>query len=369
LKRVVVSLAKRDTTLKLHDGILRRLPRYTQIIMLVERTNLETIKAALSDRSYGDRTQVVAYDGDVEAGHTYYLLFRDKDKLVQVDTEESYNGTRYGTLWAQDLFEVTTAPTGDPVLLTSVVHRYFSGFGPASNLKVVADNVHLARLDTVGLEVRQLPIAFKGGNVLVDSIAGRRVAFCGGDTLRTTRTASHALTDVQPSDSEVVAVIGDRLNVNEVVVVSRERLQPVQMYHLDLAMTLLPNRIAAVARIVTKGGAALPDHDEIKEAQRFLAELRSALRGLGYTLVDIDTFAHNVMNFQHYVNLIPYIDAETGQRTILMPVFPRAQTDYDKELVVRNTAVLASLGYEVVHVPTHADELTGGIHCLVNVLE
>lgn len=52
-----------------------------------------------------------------------------------------------------------------------------------------------------------------------------------------------------------------------------------------------------------------------------------------------------------------------------MPVFPDARTDLDRKLVERNAAAFESLGYRVVHVPTRADVLKGGIHCLVNVLE
>lgn len=106
-----------------------------------------------------------------------------------------------------------------------------------------------------------------------------------------------------------------------------------------------------------------------KEVDLFLSELRSVLMRLGYRLVNIDTSAHNLLNHQHYVNAIPYVDAKTGQRTLLMPVFHSKQTPFERELVKKNTAVFESLGYKVVHVPTKADMINGGIHCLVNVLE
>ena len=75
------------------------------------------------------------------------------------------------------------------------------------------------------------------------------------------------------------------------------------------------------------------------------------------------------MNCQHYVNYVPYIDARTNKRMLLMPVFLNAQTDFDKEIITKNTETFQSLGYEVVHVETLADEVRGGIHCLINVLE
>ena len=75
------------------------------------------------------------------------------------------------------------------------------------------------------------------------------------------------------------------------------------------------------------------------------------------------------MRYQHYVNAIAYEDLRTARRTILLPVFPAAQTPDDQRIIQRNSATLASLGYRVVHVPSTTDELRGGIHCLVNVLE
>ena len=41
---------------------------------------------------------------------------------------------------------------------------------------------------------------------------------------------------------------------------------------------------------------------------------------------------------------------------------------YDQQLIRKNISMLESLGYTVCCVPTQAYKLTGGIHCLVNVL-
>jgi len=52
-----------------------------------------------------------------------------------------------------------------------------------------------------------------------------------------------------------------------------------------------------------------------------------------------------------------------------MPVFPSTQTDFEAKLVKMNVTAFESLGYNVVQVPTQADRINGGVHCLVNVLE
>ncbi len=71
--------------------------------------------------------------------------------------------------------------------------------------------------------------------------------------------------------------------------------------------------------------------------------------------------------YQNHVNAIPYVDAQTGQKTVLMPVFPEL-TEFEIELEKKNIASFEALGYRVVTVPTKTDEIMGGIHCLTNVL-
>ena len=149
---------------------------------------------------------------------------------------------RFGTLWAQDLFEVAQDKAGavDPADVGWCT-GISAALRPAPNHTVMPDNLHLSHLDSLGLTVQTTPPGrSKGGNVLVDRIGGRHVAFCGGDTLRTTKTAAHALTGHVPTSAEVKAVIGDALNVHQVVVVQPDLLQPAHMYHLDQAMVLLP---------------------------------------------------------------------------------------------------------------------------------
>jgi len=132
-------------------------------------------------------------------------------------------------------------------------------------------------------------------------------------------------------------------------------------------MLLLPKRTAAVTRILA--GPGVSESQELRQARQFLSELRLQLRSLGYRLVDIEISPDNLAHCQHYVNAVPYLDPWTNTRVILMPTFRKAQTDLDREIIARNTKTFESLGYRVVPVPTLADTIRGGIHCLVNVLE
>lgn len=368
MREVVISLAIRDKTLDLHSGLLQHLPDYTKILILLPKSNLRAITAELEDQPYGERTQLVSFDTKHLNNVHVYFIFPERDKLMDSGVMDGATMPQ-GTLWAQDLFEVATKPDGRSLLLVSDVHKWFTSHGHRSSLKVVSDNSYLGRLSSVGLEVQRLPLTFDGGNILVDEFGDRQIVICGGDMLRRTRTAWKSTRDSTPTNSEISSMLKKFLNADEVIVVGGEKVQPSLMFHLDQAMILLPNGVVGITNVVGKQPNGTPSSCEVKEVDVFLSELRSALVRLGYRLVNIDTSVRNVLNHQYYVNAIPYIDAKTSQRTLLMPVFPSTQTEFEKELVKKNTTTFESLGYKVVHVPTNVDKINGGIHCLVNVLE
>ena len=369
LKTVVMSIAKRDTSLQLQDGILAALPHYTRIILLLPQSSVRMIAADLENKPYRARVRLVTYSPVSLKNSKVWLLFRDEDKLLQVDLNDSRVESYKGNTWIQDMFEVTRDSAGRAFVLRSCIHKYWTTAGAKSAAHIAADNAYLEELSTVGLEVRTLPLAFMGGNIVVDKVNGDQVAFCGGDILKATRIVSESIGGPSLSDLQITTSLADALKVDRIVFVGAGQLQPGQMYHLDQAMILLADRTAGVARIVGKRPQESSQAEEVDKAEVFLTELRRTLRSLDYRIVDIETSSKNVLRCQHYVNAIPYVDAETNQRTVLMPIYRSAQTDFDKTLIRNNTAAFESLGYKVVHVPTMADELRGGIHCLVNVID
>lgn len=371
LKKVVISLDTVNPTLKLQHDILSHLCEYTEIILLLPQCNLESVENQLKDKSYYNRVRLVAFDERKRRDCSFFLVFPDKDKLVQVYTGDHLRPKQPGTVWAQDLFEVVKKPDGQILLLTSEVHKYYSSVGEETDTKVLPDNMYLNNLSVAADEVLKIPLVFQGGNILVDEIGGQKIVFCGGDILNETRAVWWSITEKELPDSEIIKLITDIFNAEKVVIVAvaaNGRLQPSLMYHLDQAMILLPDGVAGVARVVGRHPVDPANDDEVKDVEQFLSKLRATLLDLGYEVINIDITVDNLLRCQHYVNAIPYVDAETGQKTVLMPVFSE-QTDFDKELVKRNTASFEALGYKVIGVPTKADELKGGIHCLINVLE
>jgi agmatine/peptidylarginine deiminase len=367
MKQVVISLAIRDKTLALHLELLKLLPDYTEIVMLLPKGSLQPIAAELKNQLFGNRTRLVAFNTERKDKTHFYFLFPEREKLMD---SGDVDGTAMpqGTLWAQDLFKVATKPNGRTVLLVSDIYKWFNSYDAGSSLKVISDNSYVGYLSSIGAEIKKLPLVFNGGNVLVDEFGGKRIVICAGDVFRRTETVWKSTRNSTPTNFQITNMLKEFLNADEVVVVSWAKVQPSLLFHMDQAMIFLPNGVAGITHIVGRHPEATPDADEVKEVDHFLSELRSVLLRLGYKLVNIDTSIHNVLNHQYYVNAIPYIDAKTGQRTLLMPVFSSNETQFEKELVKKNTATFESLGYKVVHVPSEADKLNGGIHCLVNVL-
>ena len=371
LKKVVLSLGTVNTTLSLQDNLLSSLPEYTQIIMLLPKCNLKAIENELKDKPYCDRVRLVPFEEHKHKDGRFFLVFPDKDKLVQVDTRDYWGSRQPGTAWAQDIFEVMQKPDGQIILLTPEVHKYYCCVDKEADTKILADNAYLKDISIADAEVVRSPLVFQGGNLLVDQINGQRIVFCGGDMLTKTRTVWQGISEKKLSDSEIRSLLTLIFNADKVVMASidtGDRLQPRLMYHLDQAMVLLGDRVVGLTRIVNQPSVKPADDNEVRLVMRFLAKLKAVLLDLDYKVIDIDMTVDNLLHYQHYVNAIAYIDAETGQKKLLMPVFSE-QTDFQKELEKRNIASFESVGYEVITVPTNADQIKGGIHCLVNVLE
>lgn len=368
LKKIVISLGIRETDLDLHTDLLRILPEYTEITILLPEHNMQPLKDLLKDQPFGKRTSLIGFDTKpLRYGHMY-LIFPERDKLMDTGPIESITALR-GSLWSQDLFEVAKRQNGQTLLLISDLHKWFIAPDKDSPLKVISDNYFLGKLSAIGVEIKRLPLTFKGGNILTDVVNDRKIAICGGDVFRLTRTVWKSSRDSTPSDKKITNMIEQFFNVDEVLVVGSKSIQPSLMFHLDQAMVILSNGIVGVTRVAGASDIGITEKKEIEEIETFLSELRLKLLGIGYKLVDMETSIHNILNYQYYVNGIPYIDATTGQKTYLMPIYPSGQTEYEAELIKKNTATLEEIGYSVVHVPSMANKYNGGIHCLVNVLE
>ncbi len=368
LGKIVISLSKKYNSLKLHHEILRNLPEYTEIFLLTPSSQLDQIQKEAQHLPYGNRLNLIPYESSqmTVAETSFYLLFPEKEKLQSGDTKSKYS--QLGSIWTQDLFEVIQSPTGNPIILVSDVHKYYYS-SKGKYTQTYRDNSYISSLSSVGIDVQLVPLAFMGGNILVDEFEGEKVIFCGGDVFKKTRTVWKAFYDSNISDSQIKKLIKKIFNANSVVVFSSDSIQPRLMFHLDQAMLFLPDGNVCIARIVKSNIKNKSDMDEIRDVEIFLTKVREKLQKIGYQILDIEMSEQNLLHFQHYINAIPYTDAVTGNKKILMPVFLSNQPDLDRKLIDDNINTLEAAGYQVIQVPTEVNEINGGIHCMVNVLE
>lgn len=367
LGKVVISLSIKDSSLKLHHAILQNLPEYTKIFLLTPSTYLKQIQKEAQNLPYGKRLHFIPYRITQWPEISFYLLFAEKEKLQHGDAINKA-GIR-GSIWAQDLFEVIHSPKGKPIILVSEIHKYYFSPKGKYDSQVNRDNSYISILSSVGMDVQTIPLAFMGGNILVDNFQGKRIIFCGSDILKKTRAVWKAVYDRNISDLQMKKLIKRVFNADSVVILGSESVQPRLMFHLDQAMLFLPDGNVCVVRIVKSNINNKTSIEEVRDVELFLATVRGRLKKLGYRIIDIEMSEQNLVRFQHYINAIPYTDADTGNKKILMPVFPANQSDLDRNLIDKNKKVFETMGYQVIQVPTQVNEVNGGIHCMMNVLE
>jgi len=223
-------------------------------------------------------------------------------------------------------------------------------------------------MSKIGFDPVEIPVVFTGGNIKIGEIGGRRIAFCGGDILRNTAAIRRKFPAKAAPDTSIASVIAESFGVDEVVFIGKVWHQPHYMYHLDQAFVLLSDNTAAVTKVIREPGKNPRNKNQIEEVEKFLEEIRTVLTGYGWNIVDIDTPVANILRYEYYANAVPFINAETEEPSIFMPVFPKRGNN-DADIVRVNSERFRSLGYNVIHIPTEAGKLKGGIHCLVNVIE
>jgi hypothetical protein len=369
MKKVAVSLAQGNTTLELQHELLVRLPEYSEIILLLPESSVQPIKSSLRHAPYGGRTKLVTYKSDIRNGGFFHFLAQGKEKLVREKLNRPLP-VQQGTCWIQDLFEVGTCPDETIQLYASVIHVCFWTKDSDTTHNPMSDNDFLYSLSSQGLNVVKLPLAFNGGNILFDEIGGKRVAFCGRDTIIDTHKIYDSFHDSVVPDSAYTGVIKNTFDVNDVIIVGlRDAPQPRLMYHLDQAMIPLSDGVAGITAIVGDYPQNPKALERIREVEQYLDGLRTVLSSLGYKLVPVETSAENVLRYEYYANAVPFIHAVTGKKILLMPVFSFEPSSEDKEIIRRNIARFESLGYTVITVPSTSQTLKGGPHCLINVLE
>ncbi len=368
LQHVVLSIESRGGHLDAYEGLLTHLPGSTRVSVLVPENHLERVRDRFQSFSPRCRVEWIPFSEKPAGANAHaYLLFPEKQKLLDTGPIEDIKRFQ-GSAWAQDLFEAAVDRRGKPVLLIPEVHKWFICPDGRDPYRVVSDNRFLEVLRPQGFILHQTPLTFRGGNILVDRLQGKLVAFCGGDVFRLTRTVWRATRDRVPSVVELKDKLKQTLGVDEVVVIGGDSVQPEYLFHLDQAMAFLGDGLVAVTLIVQEHGN-LPSRAAISEARSFLTDLRKTLRKRGYRIVDMETPARDLIGHRYPVNGIPFTEVGTENRAFLMPIYSYPEDHDSMQHIEKNRKALQRNGYRVVLVPTTADRNYGGIHCLAHVVQ
>jgi len=366
LKRIVVSLKAGSSALDLHHKTAMSLPSYTKIYLLVSNDVYEEVRQSIEKTPYGNKTSVLMYDTEIKRGGILYLLdnakgFAVKDIYVPIPLQ-------IGTYWMQDIFIPVIAADRSMKLVTPPFHMCLWSKDKFLKDDLSCDNDFINSLLVYGVQKYEIPVVFNGGNIRFGEISGKLIAFCGSDILINTSILREISPENAAIDSIFTELITDAFGVDEVIIIDKGIKQPYYMFHLDQAFLIVDDGVACVTRVVENTKEYLKHKAGIDTIEKYLEEVRKTLSNSGFKIIDIDTPVHNIVRQEYYVNAVPFIDAETGEKKILMPVF-EARIKSNTEILAENIKKLTSLGYQVIPVMIKENNLMGGLHCMVNVLD
>ena len=87
-------------------------------------------------------------------------------------------------------------------------------------------------------------------------------------------------------------------------------------------------------------------------------------------MIDLFVTSNNIANHQAYTNSLVYIDKNTGQKTVIMPIFPNEKGEYTMTgNNLRNKQILENEGFIVKVVRDRAFTFYGNIHCLTLIAQ
>ena len=366
LKNIVLSLNAGSSSLELHHSLLMNLPSYTNISLLVSDDVYESVRGSVADMPFGKRISVIKYITETKSDGTLFILDNAKDFAVK--NLQKPVPIQIGTFWMQDIFIPVISPGRSKILVTPPFHMCLWSKDTYSRDNPIHDNDFIDGLKGDGLQQYEIPVVFNGGNIRFGEISGKRVAFCGSDILLNTSIYFKTFQNKATNDSTVTNIISETFGIDEVVIIDKGTKQPYYMFHLDQAFVLVADSIACVTRLTENTQEYEKYKNGIDSVERYLEKVRDSLTASGLEIVDIDTPVHNILRQEYYVNAVPFIDAETGEKKILLPVY-KTKSNSDTETLEKNVKKFTSLGYQVIPVTMKENKLRGGLHCMINVIE
>lgn len=333
LKEVVIAVREQVATpLARHEPILAALPTYTRIHIITPKDSVERVQKELQ----GLR-----------------LLNRSTLHPVDVWVEKTERGFAYRrpTRWVRDAFLPGKDAQGKPVQFLPIAY---------SDIRDLTRNDlgFFEKIVDGPQRVLRMPVFVRGGNLQVATIGNERVLFVGEREFRYNEEIFLATTQYLPPESLLLDVLKRVSGADRIVVLPNSD----HLFHLDMVMTLpRPGAVAVIAPID-------PDRLDAKDRE-VIDRVRSEVAKLsGLKRIDVPTTAARVSNFQSVVNAVPFRDAQTGQRSVLLPEYPDQMVQFGGATVALNKLVrdaFSRTGVKPIPIEERFFPLNGNTHCVI----
>ena len=318
-------------SLAMHEPLLAALPAYTKVDFFLPKDLIPQVALRLQLLGMAQR---VTLHGQPE---------------YQV-TEGNIRLPHFTTRWVRDLFLATAKQDGRSLLMLPMA---FSQINDLSR----PDNNYVKKMDDAQHKVVRVPLFFKGGNLQIGVVRGRRILFIGQNELQQNEQAFYNAFFYSPPREEVLELFKQLVGADEVLVLPNSK----HLFHLDMMMSVLNPGTVALIEPVDKGALAEDD-------QRAIAQARQAFTAYGFRVVGVPTLADWVSTFKSPVNIIPFTHRDSGRLSAIVPQFEYREvsaqgTLQSMELKIRQA--YADAGVETIFARSNFNQLRGNFHCAV----
>jgi len=337
LEHVVMSLPSAlqgvipELSLAMHEPLLAALPSYTKVDFFLPSGLIPQVTLRLQLLGMAQR---VTLHGEQE-----YEIMEEKLPLPH-----------FTTPWVRDLFWAVAKQGHRSLLLLPMA---FSQINDLSR----PDNDYVEEMEDVLHKVVRVPLFFKGGNLQIGVVGGRRVLFIGEKELQQNELAFYNAFFYSPPREEVLKLFKQLAGADEVRVLPNSK----HLFHLDMMMSVLSSGTVALIEPVDKD--ALDEDD-----QRVIAQARQALTAYGFRVVGVPTLADWVNTFKSPVNILPFKHRDTGRLSAIVPQFEYREvashgTPESMEWKIRQA--YKDAGVATFFAKSSFSQLRGDFHCAV----
>ncbi len=313
-----------------HLPLLRRLPKYTKVNLIVPKRMRDEIWKEIQKNRMADRVTLHEVD-------TWYL----KENGVELIHDT--------TQWAQDLLEMAYDENGTSYLLAPATRYQINDLSRS-------DNRYLKKLENSTRKVIYLPLFFRGGNILLGK-SEKRILFIGEREFINNRSDYHNSLFVHPNHDEVISLYKKMTGADKIVTVKNSR----NLFHIDMAMSFISDGRAALIKPIDENNLSADDSAAIQSIEAALIEN-------GFKITYIPTTVDRINTFKSPVNIVIYEHLDNGNTEALVPLFDDVVIEKGSSLNDLIFETYHNAGINPIYIENRFHSAKGNLHCAISVL-